>query len=54
MVIYNFVINLVNLKMMVNSSSPAYKFSEKVVLVIEKSLRYIVVGVIISFITGKL
>jgi hypothetical protein len=39
---------------MVNLNSPAYKFSEKVGLVIGKSIRYILVGTIIIFIGGKL
>jgi hypothetical protein len=39
---------------MVNSSSPAYKFSEKVGLVIEKCIRLIVIGGIAIFIGGKL
>ena len=35
---------------MINSNSPAYKFSEKV----GKGIRYIVIGVIVVFIGGKL
>lgn len=39
---------------MVNSNSPAFKFSEKVGLIIGKGLRYIVVGGVIIFLGGKL
>jgi hypothetical protein len=39
---------------MVNSNSPVYKFSEKVGLVVGKSIRYIVIGGIAVFIGGKL
>ena len=39
---------------MVNSNSPAYKFSEKVGLIIGKSIRYILIGGIAIFIGGKL
>jgi hypothetical protein len=39
---------------MVDSNSPAYKFSEKVGLVIGKGIRYILIGGIVVFLGGKL
>ncbi|MFT5250284.1 MAG: hypothetical protein ACI93P_002019 [bacterium] len=39
---------------MVDSNSPTYKFSEKIFLVIEKGIRYIVIFGITVFIGGKL
>jgi hypothetical protein len=39
---------------MVNSNSSAFKFSEKVGLVIGKGIRYIMLGGIAVFIGGKL
>jgi hypothetical protein len=39
---------------MVNPYSPAFKFSEKIGLIINKGIRYILVGKVIVFLDGKL
>ena len=38
---------------MVNPNSPAFKFSEKVGLLIGKGIRYIIMGSVIIFLGGK-
>ena len=38
---------------MVDTNSPAFKFSEKVGLLIGKGIRYIIVGGVIIFLGGK-
>ena len=38
---------------MVNPNSTAFKFSEKVGLLIGKGIRYIIVGGVIIFLSGK-
>lgn len=39
---------------MVNPDSPSFKFGEKIGLLIGKGIRYIVVGGVVIFISGKL
>jgi hypothetical protein len=51
---YKLVIKILLEKIVVNSESSVFKFSERVGLVIGKSLRYILIGGIVVFITGKL
>ena len=39
---------------MVDTNSPAFTYSRKVGIVIEKGIRYVLVGFIVAFISGKI
>lgn len=39
---------------MVNSNSPTFKFSEKIGLIFGKGIRYMIMGGVVVFISGRL